>query len=752
MCKKISIVSIILCFLLLSFGAKAQEYDSGHPFFQADFWKKASVADVQKEFVNTANINAVYTWVSSVELVHLQGVNLLAFAIYWGATPEIAELLIKNGATITSDALQYAKNLDMLQLLVKHGGNVNGLNANNETPIMNAVNMTIPMVEFLLQQGAAPNVKNISGDTALSYLYDFGPEEDVENWQAKVALLEKAGAKLGEGKNPQQSGIITYKVKKNTEKQYTLTHNFYNPDFWRAATLADVKQSFITDVYLGDAPKDALGNAPFTLTLKYTTDASIVDFLMEQGVGAAENEMLNAAAQNENVEILKTVMSLVPSSFSEHGLELDTPAKLAAQAGLAQNVFLLIKEDPSIRYKDFAEGKFFALEEVLPSKGRPERAQLVAKIQSMPIEYGPEHPFFSLWGFEMDENGVPNLTEHLIEGADLDSTFRWPEGVEMVHYDGCTILEMALLRDVPSPVIEFLVKNGATITADAMAYAQSLAMLKTLIKLGGNVKAVTTFDATPLFGAAIGDTEMLKFLLQQGVSPNIKAKDGDTALTQLYYSDQYNLKDDKDLQERVRLLKAAGAKMDAGIRPKKAGVVTYKVKENTEKIYNSKHNYTKADFWRVATLEDVKQSFIEGEDLNHYKTKNESPILANAAAQTAEPTIVEFLINNGAKVGEEAMLAAARNEHTAILETLIKHGGNVDSHWGFYVALSAAAEAGLKDNVALLLAKGADVNNGDFEFGNALCVTVVHKGRPDRAAIVKMLKAAGGKKDCGGGM
>ncbi len=751
--KKICLSGLILCFMLMTFTAQAQSYDSGHDFFNANYWKHARASDVKKKLIKGADINEMYRWVSSVELTHLQGMNVLAFAVHWGARPQAIEVLIKNGATITGDALQYAKNLEMLQFLVKRGGNVNGLSRDNSTPLHNAWDMTAPMMEFLLQKGAVPNVRNKYGNTALSLLYDRGNSEN-KDWQVKVALLKKAGAKLGEGKTPQEAGIVKYTVKKNTENTYTPKHNFYNPYFWRAATVKDVKRSKIKDISFPYVPQDVLGNNFLTLALTYSTDTAVINFLIKDGLVSLEKDELCAAAQNENPEILRMYLERVPPYFYEEdykeNIALATAAKYAARAGLKDNVAMLIKLDPSIRYTDFAEGKFLELSEVRPSEGRPDKAALVAQIQSMPMEYGPEHPFFSLWGFQMREKGIPNLQEYLIEGATLDSTYRWAEGIEMQHYNGHTILEMALMRNVPAEVIDFLIKNGATITNTAINLAEDVATFKTLVKYGADVNTVSANDTTPLFTAAVNSTELLEFLLQHGALPNIKNKEGETALTLLYVPGLSIVGNDAEVQKRIQILEAAGAKIGAGISPLDAGLIKYTVQKNTEKSYNDKHNYNNVDFWRVATLKDVKQSFIKGENLNSDAYKGKSLILIRAINQTNNPAIVEFLIKNGAKIGESAMIAAASNKNSAILKILIQSGGDVNAHSGFYFPLSAAAEAGHKDNVALLLAHGADVNKADFEFGNALCMAPVTEGRPDRAPIMKMLKAAGGKVICGG--
>ncbi len=363
--------------------------------------------------------------------------------------------------------------------------------------------------------------------------------------------------------------------------------------------------------------------------------------------------------------------------------------------------------------------------------------------------YTNDHKFFTekFW----EKASLEDVKKHLIKGGNLNTYYTGPsEGNELW---GQKPLVFALASHASPEIIEFLVKNGANISSDAMveAGAGSLENLKTLVKLGGNVNAYTYYSATALHLAAyFHKLENVEFLLQAGALANIKDQSGDTPLA-LAHSGQAS-KDIRTKQTIIRRLSAAQKRHGPPKIPKDAGIITYKVKKNTYKHYHTLHNYNVIDFWRIATLEDVKQSFIPGEDINKrfkdYTQNNndERTPLAYACEYSTDPKIVEFLIKNGAKITDTVMVNAGATDNVEILKMLVKHGGNVNiKNENGFTPLMVAVEYGLVPTVAYLLEQGAKVNVRNVFHEHILSYGAATKGRPDRAPIEQMLRDAGAR-------
>ncbi len=737
--KKTCLSLVFLCVFCWSFGVKSHASD----FLYLDFWQEATVADVQEILASGVGVNDLQSSGETVEEVHTRGANLLEIAMGFGASDEVIDFLLKQGAHISVNTIEYA-DLPTLKKLLKYGANINELGDVDETPLYSAYALDVPKVKFLLEQGALFDVKTIWGDTALSILYKYKKKNSgFSDLDEKIRLLEQAGAVLGQGRTAREAGLITYKVEKNTQKSYTKNHNFRKVDFWRVATLAHVKQSFIEGENLVDVT-DAHGRSVLELAVRYSIDLDVVLFMLDEA-GALHRDIFLAAAQNENVEVLKELVRRVPP----HGIDDETfmyTAIWAAEAALMEHVKFIATVAPRILYMESNGEKIWENERVKVTKARPDRAAIVELLRNFPKKYDKGHPYFE-FDFWKKAN-LKDVQKAFIQGADLESINTWDYGIETQEYLENTVLQYAVKCGASPEAIDFLVKKGARISPEVMTSVRDLPVLKKLLALGGNINAVNAEDQTLLHSSFI-DEDIAKYLIDQGALLDIRSKSGHTPFTNNRIF--YGRRDNSDL------LEAVGATEGRGKSPREAGIITYKVQKNTEEQYSLRHNYNNADFWRVATLEDVQQSFLPEQDINFTllpmgdEEYGKSHILALAAQQSNTPAVVEFLLKKGAKVGEKAMLFAARNENAKILELLIQYGGNVDSHYDYHMAIAAAAESGLKKNVALLLKNGADVNEGDFELGNALCVVNGQVSlRPELVEIVKILEDAGGVEDCGG--
>ncbi len=367
-----------ICFTFLYSFSHAEEYTKDDMFFQYGFWREATADDVKKHIKQGYDINTINTWEYGIEAERFSQVNILAFALAWYAKPEAIEELVKHGAAITADAMYNASDIDVLKKLVQLGGNVNALNKDNKTALHKVLFISVPMVEFLLQQGALPNIKSSSGDTALSILIDDSGNYD-KQWKDKVTLLENAGAKLGQGQRPKHLGLPKYAVQKNTQTTYNYKHNFYNADFWRVATLEDVKENIIAGEDLHNERAEHDGATILGLASKHTADPTIIEFLIGKGA-KVDYTTIFGAASNENSKILQTLLMHVVDDADEP-IHYGTAAMIAAEAALKDNLALLIVKDPEISKVNFADSDYFT---VIPTKGRPDRKETITLLKGTP--------------------------------------------------------------------------------------------------------------------------------------------------------------------------------------------------------------------------------------------------------------------------------------------------------------------------------------------------------------------------------
>ncbi len=662
---------------------------------------------------------------------------------------------------ITAETMTSFKNLEELKDLLLSGGDVNAVSAYNDTPLIQAARLKdSEAIGLLLQKGASPNIKNRNGDTALSILYDNTPTAH-EEWRKCVAMLETAGAVQGREISPKDAGLISYTIEKNTLDTYEPTHNFYQDDFWRVATLEDVKQSFIKALEhkVSQPDKDARGRTILSIAAAHSEDPNIVDFIADQFPYLEEQDII-AAAQNPNPKVLKVLIDRVSLGYEDGFFKV--AARMAGQANLGENLRLISKRAPEVLFYGKYPGTYLS-EHIYPTVGRPDRKKVRQVLRSIPKKYGKDHFFFTELGPETTLGEV-RYQRAITQGSDFDmnSTFEWGYG-EGFGYNGDTILEYALreLNTLQPEVIEFLVEEGATITPKAMRAASDITTMKTFLKLGAKLNAVTDFDDHIMQQSFMfGDPEYVEFLLKEGALPDIKDKMGNTALD-LIYSQYRPSGDDNSIElggndaAIVELLKAAGAKPGKGRTPQEAGLITYKIQKNTLTSYTHEHNFHEPDFWRLANLKDVRQSFLQGENLNDFSIEDKedpnygkSTILAKAVLQSPHLAIIQFLVENGAQIGPAAVVNAAINSNIAILKYLIAQGGDVNSE-STYTAVGAAAAAGLKEHMVFLMEKGADVDISPYLVGNALCFAKDNYFRPDRKALVKILEDAGAWEHCG---
>jgi len=170
-------------------------------FLSADFWKSATVEDVNKAVQNGANVNE---WTEDLLVT-----NVLMFAARNNHNPDVIERLIKLGADVNArDNLGMTvlwrsaprSNPDVIERLVKLGADVNAKTEDGVTVLMTAAadNLNPDVYDRLVKLGADIEAKSTKGETALMYAALNNENPDVINRLIKLGADIKARNKKGE--------------------------------------------------------------------------------------------------------------------------------------------------------------------------------------------------------------------------------------------------------------------------------------------------------------------------------------------------------------------------------------------------------------------------------------------------------------------------------------------------------------------------------------------------------------------------
>jgi len=214
-----------------------------------------------------------------------------------------------------------------------------------------------------------------------------------------------------------------------------------------------------------------------------------------------------------------------------------------------------------------------------------------------------------------------------------------------------------------------------------------------------------------------GNTVIVRFFLEAGMSPDVKDSTGRAALVEAAIMNH---------AETMNTLLERGA--DVNARDTSSGETA---------------------LVRIAWMghtDTLKMLLDKGADVNAGDNNGETAL--TWAAYAGHSDTVKILIDHGADVnarlhttGETPLILVALRGYTEIVEALLAHGADVNAQNEINgeTALMRASYVGFLDTVKVLLAHGADVNIQDFSGETALTMA----GYGDHAGIVELLKKAG---------
>ena len=248
---------------------------------------------------------------------------------------------------------------------------------------------------------------------------------------------------------------------------------------------------------------------------------------------------------------------------------------------------------------------------------------------------------------------------------------------------------------------------------------------------------------TPLMAAAqMGHAEAVKILLAHGADPNLKTKEGKTALSlALEYNHPEIAAVLQQRGARAGILDAASAGDIEAVRA---------LLRKDPKVVNAKDPIGFSPLYHAAEgghREVIATLLAAGANANDFTGNNGwgySPLLV--AAEKGHADVVALLLEHGADVNsksrseESALWLAARNGHLEVVEVLLAHSPDIDIKGAFKdTPLGEAAYSGSKEIVELLIAHNADLNVRD-QYGFTPLHMAAYHGHAD---VVETLLAAG---------
>lgn len=265
--------------------------------------------------------------------------------------------------------------------------------------------------------------------------------------------------------------------------------------------------------------------------------------------------------------------------------------------------------------------------------------------------------------------------------------------VHTVDFNGQTPLHVASMEG-HREVVEILIASGAQINAETKdgctpLYMAALGQHQDIVQLLLDCGAVIEPD----IGVMLGDIELVKRYLEEGVDVNSKLAKGltkgDSWLTTAIGYKYRN----KNL---IEFLLSSGARV------------------NEKTGYSEFSPLHKAAI--VGCTDTCKVLIDYGADVNSTDKVGDTPL--HKASQLEHDTIVKLLLNYGANVNalnltkRSALFEAARLHRQQVVESLLSHNAEVNlrDNLGFTPLLYAFQRKGGEEIIKILLTNGADAN------------------------------------------
>lgn len=190
-------------------------------FLSEDWWKTATVADVQKMIANSSKYS------------EYDRKKFLENAVTYSPYPAVIQLLIKKGAdvnarnyhgqTILMKAAEYSSP-EIVKILIEAGADINAHNDGRTALIVAAQRHSPEIVKILIDAGADVNAKTRHGETAWSRYGNPEVNKILEDAGAKIPEEPKAKGKMRETTEQIVVGVIVVPLVLISATVYSVTH------------------------------------------------------------------------------------------------------------------------------------------------------------------------------------------------------------------------------------------------------------------------------------------------------------------------------------------------------------------------------------------------------------------------------------------------------------------------------------------------------------------------------------------------
>lgn len=522
-----------------------------------------------------------------------------------------------------------------------------------------------------------------------------------------------------------------------------------NQAFLKALQLSDFN-SVSGYIYTSDIDvksQDKNGDTPLTLAVRYSTDAQLIQTLIDVGVPVdalnkqGASALMLAAEGNINPNISKALI-LAGADIERADPSGKTPLILAAQNNKNKNVIMLLLQAG-------AQGRGGEAFKQAVSRNANLSQQDIQALLSEKIENPVKIPWYNHEAFKT-----------ALETGDYQKLLRAANRTDFSAKD----------------------KNSGLDASSLLNEYKDLNTLLIFVRNGANINSLDENGETLLYKAAReGDGARLKALLSVKADPNIRAKDASTPLMAAVSHHPENL-------DNINVLIKAGADINASLDSNGSSLIFKLIEENKDpKLIElliksgAKINLKNAlgDTPLIAAAAKAKDDktinllLENGADINaknnqgftalltaassnpepkitlalldKSKNKTDSGHVADFAAQNPNKEVYNSIINRLNSEAEQrknandpkdssiwfnnkALVSAIRNNNTAALNRELKKDLNLEAlmKGQFNALMFAAAFSKTAEPINMLLKAGADVNssnnNGDTPLMTAVLV------------------------------